>query len=198
MARSLLNFTRSVVNSMIGREDQDEGFDRDFLSQTHQDSESNSDVVSMVSYTASEVGLPPLEREIKKLARLNRLLGTIPEDDEDREEVQLAIRLTQVRKSKLEKEKQRQISTQPLPQQFSGNALRQTCNENPATTSTDPRRSQPSTQPSQEESPCYNESELQRRLRRLDDTLRGKRPRKTGPPLLGEILDTSEAEQLRG
>ena len=38
---------------------------------------------------------------------------------------------------------------------------------------------------------------MQHRLRRLDDTLQGKCPRESGPPLLGEILDRNETEQLR-
>ena len=109
MARSLLNFTRSVVNSIIRRAEPDEEFSDDFQSQTQQGSTNNSDVVSVVSYTTSEIGLPPLQREIRKLLRLRQLLGAIPEDDNDREEVQLAIELSQLRKSKLEKELQKQI-----------------------------------------------------------------------------------------
>ena len=72
MARSIFNFTRSIMNSMIGQAEPDEEFDNDFMSRTQHNSETNSDVVSVVSYTTSEVGLPPLERETKKLSRLNQ------------------------------------------------------------------------------------------------------------------------------
>ena len=197
MARSLLNFTRSVVNSIIRRAEPDEEFSDDFQSQTQQGSTNNSDVVSVVSYTTSEIGLPPLQREIRKLSRLRQLLGAIPEDDEDREEVQLAIELCQLRKSRLEKELQKQTFAQPLLLKFPSSACRQTLPESKPDMQTDQLASQLKAQHTQERNTRYSESEVQRRLQHLDENLRGKPPREPCPPQLGEILNIDEVEQLK-
>jgi len=185
MALSVFNMTRSIVNSILGRnEAAEEGSDDDFLTQTRQDQSEDGSMSSEseVSYTESEKLLESVPQAQKKLERLRRLLELLPARDEEeaeslREDIQMAElrlkkakrreakRLLREKRLEQERQKERQQPNQPVVTRDS-------------------------------ETPVITVEEHQRQMRNLDKSLRGTKPRKPGPPKVGEILDPDQVKDL--
>jgi len=199
MAQSVVNMTKSFFNSVLGRREQPEENSDDFLSQTGQnrsprsslssESEGNSGVISIVSYTESELALNTVAQTKRRLERLRRMLEVLPEgDEEEAETLREDIQMAEIRHKKAERrEAKLLVRERKLEHEREMERLRQLELEKQS-------KQPPVTRIS--ETPFITEEEHQRRMRNLDKNLRGIKPRKPGPPKLGEILDPDDVKDL--
>ena len=203
MAQSVFNMTKSILNSVLGRRNRpEEDSDDDFLSQTQQnqsregslssESEVNSGIISIVSYTESELALDSVAQTKRRLERLRRMLEVVPEGDEEevetlREDIQMA----EIRHKKAERREAKRLARERrLEHEREMERQRQLELQK----QTEKSEQLPVTRIS--ETPFISEEEHQRRMRSLDRTLRGVKPRKPGPPKPGELLDPEDVVDL--
>ena len=120
MAQSVVNMTKSFFNSVLGRREQPEENSEDFLSQTGQnrsprsslssESEGNSGVISIVSYTESELALNTVAQTKRRLERLRRMLEVLPEgDEEEAETLREDIQMAEIRHKKAERREAKRL-----------------------------------------------------------------------------------------
>jgi hypothetical protein len=203
MAQSVFNMTKSILNSVLGRRNQpEENSDDDFLSQTRQnqsregslssESEVNSGIISIVSYTESELALDSVAQTKRRLERLRRMLEVIPEgDEEEAETLREDIQMAEIRHKKAERREAKRLARERrLEHEREMERQRQFELQK----QTEESKQLPVTRIS--ETPFISEEEHQRRMRSLDRTLRGVKPRKPGPPKPGELLDPEDVKDL--